>query len=325
VARTALITGITGQDGRYALDLLAGQGYRVIGTSRDPLRAATALAGASTVKIERWDGCDETHFATLLKRYDVHEVYNFNAYSSGAGMYDDAVHMGAVNGLGVASILEAIRKTDPTILFCQASSSELFGDPVVSPQNEDTPFNPRSPYGAAKLYAHSMIRIYRERYGLFACSAILFNHESPYRGEHFVTRKITRLAAEIKLGLSNDLALGNLNARRDWGFAGDFVRAMWLMLRADVAEDYVIATGVTHSVADLCEIAFRHLALDYRDFLRIDERAARPAEPLQLVGDPSKAKALLGWSPQVGFQELIEMMVDFDVQRLSSHDKLGRS
>jgi GDPmannose 4,6-dehydratase len=247
------------------------------------------------------------------------EIYNFAAYSSGAGMFDDPVGIGEVNGLAVARILEAIRAVDTNIRFCQASSREIFGEAIESPQTEATPTNPRSPYGAAKLYADAMIKIYRQRYGLFACSAILFNHESPRRGLEFVTRKITHEAAKIKLGLTKELHLGNLDAQRDWGFAGDYVRAMWLMLQQERAEDYVVATGKAHSVRELCEFAFSRLGLDYRDYVREDVLAFRPAETALLVGSAAKAKQNLGWEPEVEFRELVHMMVDADLQTLTKN------
>lgn len=231
-------------------------------------------------------------------------------------MFDEAPLIGEVNGIAVARILEAIREAGSSIRFCQASSSEMFGDALESPQSEETPFHPRSPYGAAKLYAHSMIGIYRRHYGLFACSAILFNHESPLRGLGFVTRKITHAAAKIKLGLANELRLGNLNAQRDWGFAGDYVRAMWLALQRQHAEDYVVATGEAHSVRELCECAFRYLGLNYQEYLREDPIAYRADERTQLVGNSERARRQLGWAPEVGFRQLVEMMVDADLQML---------
>lgn len=315
MSRVALVTGLTGQDGSYAAELLQSEGYSVVGTSRDPA-AHIALSGGE-VALEAWDLRDQDRLCAILRQYRPAEIYNFAAYSTGIGMYDDPIGIGEINGLTVATILEAIRLTDPTIRFAQASSSEMFGEPLASPQDEDTPFNPRSPYGAAKLYAHNMINIYRLRYGLFACSAILFNHESPRRGPAFVTRKIARAAAAIKLGRERELRLGNLEARRDWGFAGDTVRAIWLMLRAEEPSDFVVATGRTHSVRDLCELAFARVGLNYRDFVREDSSAYRAGEARQLVGDPSKAKRLLGWEPTLSFEELIHMMVDAELDRLS--------
>jgi GDPmannose 4,6-dehydratase len=244
------------------------------------------------------------------------EIYNFAAHSTGSGMYDDPLDMSDVNGIAVTRILEAIRAVDPKIRLCQASSREIFGEALQSPQTEATPPNPRSPYGAAKLYADCMIRIYRHRYGLQACSAILFNHESPRRSRQFVTRKITHEAARIKLGLAHELHLGNLDTQRDWGFAGDYVRAMWLMLQQDKADDYVIATGEVHTVREFCDVAFGRLGLDYRNHVREDVASYRPSEPAPLVGSSVKARRDLGWEPKVSFRELVHMMVDADLRNL---------
>ncbi len=316
----ALVTGIAGQDGSYLAELLLAKGYRVIGAARDRQKARVALPVnvADAVELVAWDMLDQRGMTETLALYRPQEIYNFAAYSSGAGMYDDPVGVGEVNGMAVTRMLEAIRAVDAGLRFCQASSREIFGEAVESPQTESTPVNPRSPYGAAKLYADSMIRIYRQRYGIFACSAILFNHESPRRGLGFVTRKITHEAARIKLGLAKELHLGNLDAQRDWGFAGDFVRAMWLMLQQQHADDYVLATGQAHSVRELCDLAFSHLGLDYRDHVREDEAAYRPAETALLVGDIAKARAGLKWQPEVGFRELVQMMVDEDLRSLSN-------
>jgi len=316
--KTALITGVTGQDGSYLAELLIAKGYRVVGAVRDVQLAVKALPSTlvSRVELVVWDVLDERRMVDVLSRYRPQEVYNFAAYSSGAGMYDDPVAIGEVNGLAVARTLEAVREVDANIRFCQASSSEMFGEATESPQSEETPFHPRSPYGAAKLYAHSMIRIYRQSYGLFACSAILFNHESPRRGLGFVTRKITHEAASIKLGLTNELCLGSLDARRDWGFAGDYMRAMWLMLQSAQADDYVLATGETHSVREFCECAFGYLGLDYRDYVREDSAAYRPVEVVQLIGKAEKARRCLSWVPELGFRELVSMMVDGDLRML---------
>ena len=313
--KTALITGITGQDGLYLAELLLEKNYRIIGSVRDVQKAVTKLSNQLAAKIEliEWDMLDQRKMLDVLSHYRPTELYNFAAYSSGAGMYDDPVGIGEVNGLAVTRILEAIRAVDANIRFCQASSREIFGEAVESPQNELTPTNPRSPYGAAKLYADTMIRIYRQHYGLFACSAILYNHESPRRGLAFVTRKITHEAARIKLGLTKELHLGNLDARRDWGFAGDTVRAMWLMLQHDHADDYVVATGETHSVREFCESAFGYLGLDYRAYVREDASSYRPIEQTILVGNADKAKTVLGWTPKVSFNELVHMMVDADM------------
>lgn len=316
---TALVTGITGQDGSYLAELLLAKGYRVIGAVRDRQKAKESLPAGlrNSIELVVWDMLDQRRMKEVLTEYRPEEIYNFAAYSSGTGMYDDPVGVGEVNGLAVTRILEAIRDVDVKIRFCQASSREIFGDAVESPQTESTATNPRSPYGAAKLYADSMIRIYRQRYGFFACAAILFNHESPRRGLGFVTRKITHEAAKIKLGLVKELHLGNLDAQRDWGFAGDYVRAMWLMLQQERADDYVVATGKAHSVRELCEFAFSRLGLDYRDYVREDASAFRPVEPALLVGSAAKANSELSWKPEIGFSELVHMMVDADLHNLS--------
>lgn len=317
---TALITGITGQDGSYMAELLLSKGYRVIGAVRDRHKAQKVYSYELLrgVELVSCDMLDQQQITEVLAEYRPVEIYNFAAYSSGTGMFDDPVGIGEVNGLAVTRILEAIRATDINIRFCQASSSELFGEAMESPQSEATPFQPRTPYGVAKLYAHWMIQIFRKKYGVLACSAILFNHESPRRGLGFVTRKITHEVAKIKLGLANDLHLGNLDARRDWGFAGDYVRAMWLMLQKSQVDDYVLATGETHSVRHLCKVAFEHLGLDYRDYVREDAASFRPNESVQLVGNPDKARIQLGWMNEVGFRELIYMMVDADLQLLKN-------
>lgn len=316
---TALVTGLTGQDGSYLAELLLAKGYRVVGAVRNAQMAVGALSPdlMNRVELVDWDMQDQRVMVDILSHYQPAELYNFSAYSSGSGMFDSALEIGEVNGLAVARILEAIREVDENIRFCQASSSEMFGDAADYPQSEETPFQPRSPYGAAKLYAHSMIRIYRKRYEMFACSAILFNHESPRRAFNFVSRKITHEAVRIKLGLQNKLSLGNLDSCRDWGFAGDYVFAMWLMLQQSHADDYVVATGETHSVRDLCDYAFGYLGLDYRQHVCEDASAYRPVESVRLVGDAGKARRKLGWKPQIGFRDLIGMMVEADLKLLS--------
>lgn len=313
--KTALVTGVSGQDGSYAAELLLERGYKVVGTVRSVAAARNGIHARVMEQIElvEWNLLDQEAFVQILSGFRPAEIYNFAAYSSGAGMYDDPVAISDINGLAVTRILEAIRSVDKKIRFCQASSSEMFGEIQESPQSEQTRFLPRSPYGAAKLYAHNMLHIYRQRYEIFACSAILFNHESPRRGPNFVTRKITSTAAKIKLGMASSLNLGNLDARRDWGFAGDYVRAMWMMLQDPVATDYVVATGQTRSVRDLCEVAFSMLDLDYVQFVREDPSLYRPGEPTQLVGHPEKLKTRLGWEPQVDFSELVKMMVKEDM------------
>ena len=320
VKQSALITGITGQDGSYLAELLLGKGYYVIGAVRNPEMVSEHLPDAlkNNVDLIDWNMLDQYSMTEVLVKYRPQEIYNFAAYSSGVGMYDDPVSVGELNGMAVTRMLEAIRRVDTKMRFCQASSREIFGEATESPQNELTSVNPRSPYGAAKLYADSMIRIYRQRYGIFACSAILFNHESPRRGLGFVTRKITYEAARIKLGLAKELHLGNLDAHRDWGFAGDFVRAMWLMLQQKHANDYVLATGQVHSVREFCDLAFSYLGLEYRDYVREDKASYRPAETSLLVGDITKARTDLNWQPEVSFKELVQMMVDEDLRSLSN-------
>lgn len=315
---TAIITGATGQDGLYMAELLFSKGYRVIGAIRDVSNSSDKIPRSLLSKIEliQWDMRDQRSISEIFRVYAPKEIYNYSAYSTGSGMYNDPVEMGDVNGLAISRILESIREVDNSIRFCQASSSEMFGETEETPQTEKTAFHPRSPYGAAKLYAHSMINIYRKRYGIFACSAILFNHESPRRGFEFVTRKITREVAKIKRGLSSTLSLGNLDARRDWGFAGDYVRAMWLMLQAELPDDYVIATGEVHSVRELCEIAFNHVGLDYKDYVVEDLKSYRPLEEIQLVGVSDKARKVLRWEPEINFHQLICMMVDGDLQHI---------
>ena len=315
---TALITGVTGQDGSYMAELLISKGYRVVGVVRDIKKSLELpVSGlANNVELVSWDMLDHNRLIEVLEKYQPKEIYNFAAYSSGSGMFDNPVGIGEINGLAISRILEAIRTVDKSIRFCQASSSEMFGNAYNSPQSEGTPFRPRTPYGAAKLYAHSMIGIYRQHYGLFGCSAILFNHESPRRGLNFVTRKITHEAAKIKLGLSNKLYLGNLDSYRDWGFAGDYVRAMWMMLQHQTADDYVISTNETHSVRNLCEIVFNYLELNYNDYVQMNKEIYRPDENVQLVGDSTKIRTELNWSPEVEFEEMLSLMVDSDLELL---------
>ena len=315
---TALITGITGQDGSYMAELLLYKGYRVVGVVRDINNSSEfpvpVLDG--NIELVSSDMLDQKRFIEILEEYRPEEIYNFAAYSSGSGMFNNPAGIGEINGLALSHILEAIRTVDKSIRFCQASSSEMFGDACNSPQSEETPFKPRAPYGAAKLYAHSMIGIYRQHYGLFGCSAILFNHESPRRGLNFVTRKITYEAAKIKLGLSSKLYLGNLDSYRDWGFAGDYVRAMWMMLQHQTADDYVVSTNKIHSVRNLCEIVFNYLGLNYNDYVQVNKKICRSAENVQLVGDSTKIRAELNWSPEVEFEEMLSLMVDSDLELL---------
>ena len=325
--RRALVTGITGQDGSYLAELLLAKGYEVHGMIRrsSSLRreridriAASLPAANSHLKLHYGDLADTMSMVRLVREVQPQEVYNLAAQSHVRVSFDQASYTAEVTAVGVLRLLEAIRDyqelSGEQVRFYQASSSELFGKVQETPQRETTPFYPRSPYGIAKLYGHWITVNYRESYGLHASSGILFNHESPHRGENFVTRKVTRAAARIKLGLRQQLALGNLEARRDWGFAGDYVEAMWLMLQQDEPDDYVIATGETHSVRDLCEAAFSRVGLDYREHVVHDQRLERPAEVDLLVGDASKAREKLGWQPRVGFAELIAMMVDADLE-----------
>jgi len=317
--KTAFITGIAGQDGSYLAEFLLAQGYRVVGTVLNVREISDTFPSGLLGRVEliEWDMLNYKAMEDILSGYQPAEIYNYAAYTSGEQMFEDPVGMGEINGLAVTRILEAIRKINVKIRFCQASSSEMFGEACETPQSEETPFKPRSPYGAAKLYAHSMVNIYRKCYGLFACSAILFNHESPHRGLNFVTQKVAYEAARIKLGLASELKLGNLDACRDWGFAGDYVRAMWLMLQQAQACDYVLATGQIHSVRELCEIAFSRMGLDYRIYIREDVGLFRQPEKVQLVGNPEKAKKELGWVPRIGFSEMINMMVDAQVEKLN--------
>lgn len=316
---TAIITGVTGQDGSYLAELLLDMGYTVIGTSRDAKSARSKLSDtiSKNMHIVSLDMKSQADINDLIIKYRPTEIYNLAGFTSGATMFDDPVGIGDINGLAVGRILNAITNIDKKIRFCQAGSSELFGGVMESPQTERTPFKPRSPYGAAKLYAHTMTEIYRKHHGLFACSAILFNHESPRRGTGFVTRKVTRAAAMIKLGMENELRLEDLSAQRDWGYAGDYVRAMFLMMKQTMPVDYVISTGVLHSVMDLCNIAFSHLNLDYKDFVIEEKKLNRRGESAHLVGDSELVKAQIGWSPSVGFNQMICKMVDEDLKNLS--------
>ena len=324
---TALITGVTGQDGSYLAEFLLDKGYRVVGMTR---RSSTASGEriahlAERIELIQGDVLDQASLVEALKDTEPDEVYNLAAQSFVPTSWNQPVLTGEFTALGVTRMLEAIRQVDPTIRFYQASSSEMFGRVREVPQTEETPFHPRSPYGVAKTYGHFLTVNYRESYGLFAVSGILFNHESPRRGLEFVSRKVTDAAARIALGLAKELPLGTLDARRDWGFAGDYVRAMWLMLQQPQAGDYVIATGVDHSVRELCEVAFAHAGLDYRDHLTTDQSLYRPAEVEHLRGDASKATRELGWAPTVDFVSLIRMMVDADLERYRSGaaDRLG--
>jgi GDPmannose 4,6-dehydratase len=316
--KTALITGITGQDGSYLAELLLEKGYRVFGLARRSSTVTYERIQHIQDRIEFLSGdlTDQNSLLYALQQCDPDEVYNLAAQSFVQTSWNQPTLTGDVTALGVTRMLEAIRVHNPKVRFYQASSSEMFGKVQAVPQDENTHFYPRSPYGVAKVYGHWITVNYRESYGMFAVSGILFNHESPRRGLEFVTRKVTDGAARIKLGLADKLRLGTLEARRDWGFAGDYVRAMWLMLQQDEPRDYVVATGETYSVRELVEAAFGHLGLDWREHVVQDERFMRPAEVDLLVGDPAKARDELGWEPQVGFHELVRMMVDADLERL---------
>src|SRR5512143_2452196 len=316
--RTALITGITGQDGSYLAELLLKKGYNVVGVAR---RSSTVTSERikhilDDITVVQGDLQDQGSLLSLLEEYKPTEVYNLAAQSFVPTSWNQPALTGDVTALGVTRLLEAIRYVDPKIRFYQASSSEMFGKVLEVPQHESTPFYPRSPYGVAKVYGHWITVNYRESFGLHAVSGILFNHESPRRGLEFVTRKISDGAARIKLGLARELRLGNLEARRDWGFAGDYVKAIWSMLQQEQPENFVIGTGETHTVREFCEIAFGHVGLDYKDFVVQDQRFYRPAEVDALVSDSSKAGRTLGWEMRVTFPELVTMMVTADLERL---------
>ena len=316
--KTALITGITGQDGSYLADLLLEKGYRVIGMVR---RTSTVNFDRIShiqdkIVLAQGDLLDQISLVDVMKEYRPDEIYNLAAQSFVPTSWRQPVLTGEFTALGVTRMLDAMRMVVPEGRFYQASSSEMFGKVREVPQTERTPFYPRSPYGVAKAYGHWITVNYRESYGLFACSGILFNHESPRRGLEFVTRKVTLGAARIKLGLAEELPMGNLEAQRDWGFAGDYVRAMWLMLQQDEPEDFVVATGKTHSVRELLDVAFGYLSLDPADYVRVDERFIRPADVDRLVGDATKAREKLGWVPEVTFEELISMMIKHDLALL---------
>lgn len=316
--KTALITGITGQDGSYLAEFLLEKGYKVFGLERRSSQKNRANIEHILDRIELVSGdlLDETSLFNAIKDANPDEVYNLASQSFVHESWKQPALTGEFTGLGAVRVLDAIRKVNPKIKFYQASSSEMFGSVQETPQTEKTPFYPRSPYGVAKLYAHWITVNYRESYGMFAASGILFNHESPRRGLEFVTRKITNGVARIKLGLARELLLGSTWPRRDWGFAGDYVEAMWLMLQQEKPEDYVIATGETHSVQEFLEAAFNHVNLDWKEYVKVDSKFVRPAEVQLLKGDASKAKKELGWQPKVSFSELVKMMVDADLRAL---------
>src|SRR5829696_1912492 len=323
MSKRAIITGITGQDGSYLAELLLGKGYEVFGVVR-------RLSAPNVWRIEHLldrvtlipaDLLDQLSLIKAVEQADPHEFYNLAAMSFVPASWDQPMLTGEYNAQGVTRTLEAVRRVNPKIRFYQASSSEMYGRVREVPQTEMTPFYPRSPYGVSKVFGHYITVNYRESYDLFACSGILFNHESPRRGIEFVTRKVTDGVARIKLGLADHLSLGNLDAQRDWGFAGDYVRAMWLMLQQDRADDYVIATGISHSVRELVDVAFGHAGLDWEKYVKLDKRYLRPAEVDLLIGDPSKATRDLGWTPEIDFERLVKMMVDADIERQSRADR----
>lgn len=317
---TALITGVTGQDGSYLAEFLLAKGYRVIGAVRRSSTTPYERIGhlVDRVELVSADLLDQSSLTDVVAECQPDEIYNLAAQSFVQTSWNQPVLTGEFTALGVTRVLEAMKKAAPKARFYQASSSEMFGKVVESPQRETTPFYPRSPYGVAKVYGHWITVNYRESFGLYAVSGILFNHESPRRGLEFVTRKVTDAAARIKLGLATEVRLGNLDARRDWGFAGDYVDAMWRMLQQDEPDDYVIGTGHTWSVRELCDAAFQRVGLDYREYVKQDPRFFRPAEVDLLVADPSKAREKLGWEPETSFAQLVEMMVDADLVRHSA-------
>jgi len=323
MSKRAVITGITGQDGSYLAELLLANGYEVIGVVRrssapNYWRIEHLL---DRITLRPADLLDQLSLLRLIQDVRPHEFYNLAAMSFVPASWDQPLLTGDFNAMGVTRVLEAVRQVDPEIKLYQASSSEMYGRVREVPQTELTPFYPRSPYGVSKVFGHYITVNYRESYGLFAVSGILFNHESPRRGVEFVTRKVTDGVARIKLGLADHLALGNLDAKRDWGFAGDYVKAMWMMLQQPKADDYVIASGISHSVQNLVQVAFEHAGLEWRKYVRTDPALLRPAEVDHLIGDASKAKRVLGWQPKVSFENLIHMMVDEDIKRISTRPR----
>lgn len=315
MSKNVLITGITGQDGSYLAEFLLEKGYKVYGLVRrsSTINFERLVHLQDRIELLPGDLLDQSSLMTALEKSEANEVYNLASQSFVPTSWNQPVLTGEFTALGVTRMLEAVRVVNPRLRFYQASSSEMFGAVEESPQNEKTRFHPRSPYGVAKLYGHWITVNYRESYGIFACSGILFNHESPRRGLEFVTRKVTYGVARIKLGLERKLRLGNLDAERDWGFTGDYVRVMWMMLQQDEARDYVVATGLTHSVRRLVEVAFSHAGLNYQDHVELDPALLRPAEVHHLLGDATKARRELGWEPKVSFEELVAMMVDADL------------
>jgi len=325
MSKRAVITGITGQDGSYLAELLLDKGYEVVGITRR-LSAPNHWRIAhlqDRIELRPADLLDQLSLIRVVEDVRPHEFYNLAAMSFVPASWDQPMLTGEYNAQGVTRVMEAIRQVDTSIKVYQASSSEMFGKVRETPQTELTPFYPRSPYGVSKVFAHYITVNYRESYDLFAASGILFNHESPRRGLEFVTRKVTNGVARIKLGLADSLSLGNLDAHRDWGFAGDYVRAMWAMLQRDTPEDYVIATGLSHSVRDLVEAAFTHVGLDWQDYVRTSSALLRPAEVEHLIGDSSKARSDFGWKPSIDFSSLVQMLVDEDLERVKSGRTAG--
>ena len=324
MTKKALITGITGQDGSYLAEFLLSKGYEVFGMVRrtSTVRYERIQSIQHRLQLVQGDMGDLSSLITAISTVEPDEVYNLAAQSFVPTSWNQPVFTGDITGLGVTRLLDAVRTVNPGIRFYQASSSEMFGKVREVPQSETTPFYPRSPYGVAKVYGHWITVNYRESYDLFTCSGILFNHESPRRGMEFVTRKVTYHAAKIKLELANEIRIGNLDSKRDWGYAGDYVRAMWLMLQQEEPDDFVIATGKTHSVERLLEVAFSHVGLNWRDYAVQDQRFMRPAEVDLLVGDPTKARQALGWEPESSFEELIGMMVESDLKKLRDSPNL---
>lgn len=318
MTKKALITGITGQDAFYLANLLLSKGYEVHGTTRSIKGAKFSLTDSflSSMNLHEWDLINEGLLEELIKIINPDEIYNLAAYTSGEGMYSNPVDMGMVNGISAAKILNAIKLVNPSIRFLQASSSEIYGNATKSPQSEGDPCRPRSPYGAAKLYAHSMVDIYRSHFGIFCCSAVLYNHESPMRPVNFVTRKITQTAAKIKVGIANSLVLGNLDVYRDWMHAKDAANAIWLIMQHPSPDDYNVSTGIAHSVRNFCEVAFSYLDLDYSDYVSESPEYFRPAELVRLIGCPVKLKKI-GWSPKISFKEMVEDMVQNDLNLIN--------
>ncbi len=323
--KKALITGITGQDGSYLAEFLLSKSYKVFGLVRRTSTLNFKRIEHIQDKIELISGdlLDQNSLINAVKESDPDEVYNLASQSFVPTSWKQPVFTGEATALGAARVLEAIRVVNPKIKFYQASSSEMFGKAKEVPQTEKTPFHPRSPYGVAKVYGHWITVNYRESYNMFCCSGICFNHESPRRGLEFITRKVTNNVAKIKLGLTNELRIGNLNAKRDWGFAGDYVKAMWLMLQQDEPDDYVIGTGITHPVKDLVQVAFDYVDLSWKDYVVVDPKFIRPAEVELLLGDSSKARKKLGWGPEVSFEDLIKMMIDADLEKLENDIRLS--